>query len=129
MLDWATPTAACWAASVSRSLSPCCSVSQPCLTSLLSRAVGDVRQIAAGLGLLQRRLVLPQRGLEPARSDGRVPGAVISASRSPSLDLIADIYIAFFDIAAGSGEDIRRLRTPWSWPAVDDVAAWCCRWP
>ena len=54
-----------------RSVSPCCGVAQPFWTSGLSRVPGDLREVAVGLRLLQRRPELRERALRPARSGGR----------------------------------------------------------
>ena len=70
--------------------------------------IGDLGELTACLGLLQRRLVLGQRRLglrnlvvEFRRGDFRQQGS--------GLDPIADVDVALFDVAAGARENICRL--------------------
>ena len=77
------------ARSVCSSMVPCCSGSQPCSTTGLSRSQVTLRQLAGRLALLQRRPELRQRAPRPGRSDDRAraprswPAAGPAFTRSP----------------------------------------------
>src|SRR6202043_2425250 len=70
--------------------------------------VGDLGEIAARLCLLQCRLVLGQRRLGLRDLVVELGSGDVRQQRA-SLDPIADIDIALFDVAAGARENIRRL--------------------